>query len=592
MFQLKNLRYATKVLCDNNRMDFTLRSGEIHSILSARVYDLYDLFCFAQGNRSAKGGEVLLDGHPIDLLSLKKCIYTISNDMESSLFEDLSIAENLFLSSRCSSRQAREETRALFAAFGLPWDPDILAGELTGSQKKIIELLRGHIQGYRVYMLYDTIYHIDRHLQDCFIRLMRQIVGAGGGIIFLTAKVEDALLVSDRISVVESGAILKTFDAAQVHANPKGLMQLLTNLYDEAVDVHEMNQIIHTFLEMQEVSRTSTAVYKKLQSQLGRIAELMGADYCELCAEKNGRLSSVDGTEGLSASTLRDIRERIRALCADARDQVLWVEEENRTYVMKELSREAGWAKGYICLVFFRKYLPNDKAATLLSALAKEILYSLEMCEFQSQSVLLQESNHRIKNSFQMIVSMLYMQKKRLREIHHDIAPEQVAEVFDIVISRITSIALIHEMLSSGAHNMDNIVELSEMVDKLVQQYLSLNIQFHVESQRIMVPYDKAAMIGLIINELLNNCVKHAFTGRAGADNQVRIKCTETNDNLNILVADNGVGLSGGGAAHSGSGMQLLEVIVSSFSGRITFSGEQGATAVVRIPREGLYSVF
>jgi two-component sensor histidine kinase len=166
---------------------------------------------------------------------------------------------------------------------------------------------------------------------------------------------------------------------------------------------------------------------------------------------------------------------------------------------------------------------------------AEEALQS----SLREKEALLKEVHHRVKNNLQVITSLLRLESGR--STHAD-----TKSVLVDMQGRIRSMALLHESLyrSGTFASVDLGVYLKQLV---TQAFRALDAQsgaihLHLELASVRVAMDQATPCGLLVNELVSNCLKHGFAdGRGG---EVRVVLQELDGNqLRLSVSDNGVGL-------------------------------------------------
>lgn len=159
------------------------------------------------------------------------------------------------------------------------------------------------------------------------------------------------------------------------------------------------------------------------------------------------------------------------------------------------------------------------------------------------KDVLLREVHHRVKNNLASIIGLIEMQID-------DATDATVREAFKEIDDRIMSIALVHERLYQSAH-MDRI-DIHEYLHDLSTHLVSCCgahslITCQVDAHRAEIAVDLAIPLGLIVNELVTNAIKHAFPKgqpRAGQKRcEIRISLQKDDDSFHLGVADNGVGL-------------------------------------------------
>jgi two-component sensor histidine kinase/HAMP domain-containing protein len=157
----------------------------------------------------------------------------------------------------------------------------------------------------------------------------------------------------------------------------------------------------------------------------------------------------------------------------------------------------------------------------------------------QEKEVLLREIHHRVKNNLQVIASLLNLQAR-------NIVDEHVLEPLRESQTRIESMALIHQKLYDSDDLMGvNFAEYSRnLATHLLSSYgVSQKVALKVDSDDgISLGINSAIPCGLIINELVSNSLKYAFTGKQ--DGEIRIALRRKEDGrIKLMVADNGAGI-------------------------------------------------
>jgi PAS domain S-box-containing protein len=158
----------------------------------------------------------------------------------------------------------------------------------------------------------------------------------------------------------------------------------------------------------------------------------------------------------------------------------------------------------------------------------------------QEKEILLQEIHHRVKNNLQVISSLLNLQSAYVDD-------SQYREMFNESQNRIRSMALIHERLYQSENLAD--IDFRSYIKKLVR---GLFRSYEVGADKVALAVDvgdvslgvnAAIPCGLIINELVSNCLKHAFPDKKGS---VKIILRSTNGDYQLVVKDNGIGIPEG----------------------------------------------
>lgn len=204
----------------------------------------------------------------------------------------------------------------------------------------------------------------------------------------------------------------------------------------------------------------------------------------------------------------------------------------------------------------------------------------------KEKEALLQELYHRTKNNMQVISAMLDLQSSRYK---NDI----IKSIFKDMENRIRSMALVHEKLYqsrnlSSINLGDYIKELSELILKSFE-VVPGKITPRFELEDIFVLMDTAVPCGLIINELLSNCFKHAFPGeRTG---EIKIRLQRTCDEIELEISDNGIGTSENFNFRTDGNLGIQSIIAISeqqLQGKIEFSGKTGSSCKINF-KDSLY---
>lgn len=152
----------------------------------------------------------------------------------------------------------------------------------------------------------------------------------------------------------------------------------------------------------------------------------------------------------------------------------------------------------------------------------------------KEQEALIKEIHHRVKNNLQIISSLINLKAVK--------ASQETSEVLYQLNGRIYSMGLIHESLYQKNEfqliGLDTyLVELSRnILDSFQEKERSVELRITCEAHQVDV--DSALTCGLILNELLTNSMKYAFTNQDYRE--VRLELKKNLDGLNLLIADNG----------------------------------------------------
>lgn len=213
----------------------------------------------------------------------------------------------------------------------------------------------------------------------------------------------------------------------------------------------------------------------------------------------------------------------------------------------------------------------ETKEGRLALAVIRDITERKE--EERRRDVLLREIHHRVKNNLQVVSSMLSLQSEYIRD-------DTLLSIVMESQNRIRSIALIHEKLyrSSSLGSVDFSDYVQDLCSNLFHSYGSgaSNVKLHLGVEGVSLNLDTAVPCGLIINELVSNCLKHAFfDGRQG---EITVDLRSADGRFVLNVRDNGVGFPEDldFRRTDSLGLQLVNILTSQLDGSIALHRGEG----------------
>jgi len=187
----------------------------------------------------------------------------------------------------------------------------------------------------------------------------------------------------------------------------------------------------------------------------------------------------------------------------------------------------------------------------------------------KEKEVLLQEIHHRVKNNLQVISSLLNLQSNYIKDA---VSKELFRESQD----RVKSMALIHEKLyqSKDLARIDFAEYIESLINMLMQSYRSAgNIKLSSNITKAFLDIDTAIPVGLMLNELVSNSLKHAFP--EGKEGTISISLSpEGGKNFKLTVSDNGIGIPDGLNIETSNslGLRLVRILTRQIGGNLEFN--------------------
>ena len=197
----------------------------------------------------------------------------------------------------------------------------------------------------------------------------------------------------------------------------------------------------------------------------------------------------------------------------------------------------------------------------------------------EEKEMLLKEIHHRVKNNLMIISSLLNLQTNYLKD------PESI-DIFKESQHRAESMALNHQRLyqSTDLKSIDFQEYITTLARDLYQSYVKNPelVKLVMDVEKVNIDIDTAIPLGLILNELITNSMKHGFPD--GMEGTVFIEFSKNDDTYILKVDDDGVGIPSDLDFRNTSslGMQLVSGLVGQIDGEIELNRNDGTEFVIK----------
>jgi len=191
------------------------------------------------------------------------------------------------------------------------------------------------------------------------------------------------------------------------------------------------------------------------------------------------------------------------------------------------------------------------------------------------KEILLRELYHRTKNNMQVIISLLNMKASQMND-------KTLELVFKGIQNKIHSMALVHEKLyqSENLSNLELDKYITDLCSYLKESYSADGQQcnFIFDMEKIVILIDFALPIGLILEELISNTFKHAYSGAQYGEIIITLK-KQNNETILLQVKDNGIGFPNNFNYLESDTLGIQTIVTlaeSQLNGTIEFDGSHG----------------
>lgn len=531
---------------------------------------------------------------------------TISREVY--LFGQLSIFDNIYIHETMLYGKRKQKLLSQFGElldrFHLSYNPMQLVSSISLEDQKIIEMIRAYNAHPKLIVLNDTMAFLGYYYSNIFINILRAFQNDGTRIIYFSTKWEEALRVGNYFAVVNNGVILNDiFSYEEVKVNPRKIVYLLSGMdeleqpdrgSDDSFDV--LNRIFKSselFIKNYELDGTMKYLIQSIKT-------VLQADCCTLYlkdrydkiynfSDSNILCEKFLLTDLFIDSFINSSEDLLYLTKSTAKTKQCFVNTSNiipnTTICIPIVSRPKRIGVLQVC--YEKYYVCSKKQLLILNTFCNEVSILLETSRLINQSLLLQESHHRIKNNLQIIIGLLYNQKAYSKN-HAEV---DISFVIDSIVGRIKSISAVHDLLSKNSYG-SNIIQINKIIDEILYLFREQGIEFKKEVDDTSIVYNKGTAFAMILNELITNSFRHAFEGQE--TKSITIKCKSSNDEFLLTVSDDGIGLPKGFDFEKTDsvGMSIIRNLVCDLHGSIKFHNNNGTCAIITIPKKYIICGF
>ena len=188
--------------------------------------------------------------------------------------------------------------------------------------------------------------------------------------------------------------------------------------------------------------------------------------------------------------------------------------------------------------------------------------------------LLLKEIHHRVKHNLEVVSGLLALQSSQIDD-------QSTKDAMQESQNRVNSIGIVHQKLYQGTNL--GAVEMKDYLLNLSESILDSfgaegKVKLELAMENLDLDIDTAVPLGLIINELITNTIKYAFPNNQNGTLTIKLEKQKDN-NLHLVVSDNGVGKSGI-TQGTGFGGQLISLLTNQLNGTMTEEIKNGTTVI------------
>jgi len=279
-----------------NDCQFELAPGEVHALMGENGAGKSTLMKVLAGVYTKDTGEIRMDGQEVDIPTPRaaQALGIGIIHQELNLMNHLSAAQNIFIGREPMGRfgvfvdqqKMVVDTQAIFDRLHLQLDPRVEVGELTVAKQQMVEIAKALSFNSRVLIMDEPTAALNNAEIDDLFRIIRQLKSQGVGIVYISHKMDELKVISDRVTVMRDGQYIGTVPTASTSMDT-----IIGMMVGRALDVHQPVAYTHTddsdavMLEVKGLNRGRSIKNVSFSVRKGEIlgfAGLMGAGRTEV----------------------------------------------------------------------------------------------------------------------------------------------------------------------------------------------------------------------------------------------------------------------------------------------------------------------
>lgn len=602
IFQIKDLTYESS---DGGikAVNLDLYFQEVHVLIIKNSAEQSILIESLKSFTKDIEGQIIFKGKNINKKKFFKNKISILH-RRPILIEEFSVAENIHFMNfpkvwgipLIKWRKINKKALEILKTLNLDINPKKLVKGLTREEKKIVYIAKTFAENPDIIIMHEPTEVLSASNVSRLNRLIQLYKNDGGSIIYITKQWEEVLKFADQISVLSKGEIKGSIPAETVKNDPQKLLNMIGNYnysnYDssEGTEIKKMldavfksTEFLTSEYELQDVLLLLSKEVTNVMNAVGCIIHLIDESTDEIIDTLEYKVKPKIQAK-MKKEQLLNISKKSEIYYANQKDtefsSLFETKNQVKTIICVPVSIKSR-ITGIIQIIYEDFYIYSKEEYKYLSTFADHAAIAIEDTRLMGRSALLQESHHRIKNNLQSIVALISLQKN----FTNPESIEQANEILDTIASRIKSIAKVHDILAKDKTGR-SIVNVKTIIQEIIlHMTTSPNITIDLDLDDIFIPYNKATSIALLINELVINCFKHAFSDHENGE--IKINCNRVKGDIILTVKDNGKGLGDDFDVKKleSLGLSIVKNIVSKeFKGEVSLYNDGGTVVDISIP--------
>jgi len=245
-------------------ISFELEKGKVLGLVGENGAGKSTLMNIIGGIHQPTGGEMLLEGSPYKPQnagdSLQQGVAFIHQEL--NLFKNLSVSENLFISTFPTKKlagisvidrgKAKKQTEELLAMVGLEISPSAVVGDLSTAQQQLVEIAKALSGNPRIIIFDEPTTALSRHESEALFRLINELKHQQIAMVYISHNLDDIMHLSDQVAVLRDGSLISV-GAREEYTVGKMIKEMVGRDLDSFFPIKESFPVDNNVLEVHDL---------------------------------------------------------------------------------------------------------------------------------------------------------------------------------------------------------------------------------------------------------------------------------------------------------------------------------------------------
>lgn len=318
-----------------DKVDFSVRRGEVHALLGENGAGKSTLMNILAGVYTRDAGKIVFDGQEMEHITVQSSEQAgiAFVHQELNLFNDLKVYENIFLRKELltkvgtlDKKRMIDQTENLFRELGVDIDPTAMVSELETSKKQLLEIAKALHANAKLLILDEPTTALNNKEIEHLFSIVRHLQESGKSFIFISHKMTEIFTIANRYTVLRNGQMIRSGEIAEI--TPTEVTKLMVgNSYSDS-DIYMPRELGEPILELENYSGHG---FKNVNLSIRRgevvgFTGLKGAGVSELMQTIFGVMPETGGSCKVMGKTVtgnrihKAMRNRIAMIAANRKE--------------------------------------------------------------------------------------------------------------------------------------------------------------------------------------------------------------------------------------------------------------------------------